>query len=185
MLTGFQWPQNCETIPKKCFFGSPIKRISGIKNVKYIEKWAFESTKITSFTWPSSCYEIPEKCFERSDIKEIKNIEHVNKIGDSAFAHCRFREFTVPIGVRGIPQGLLFQNKDLEIVNLHDGICTIGKGAFYGATQIKCLDLSSAIIQTIEDAAFGEIPKDKITFPFYTSEDDIQRATDSDSYYFP
>ena len=79
------WPAGCYTIPKFCFAGSKITKITNIGHVSKIEAFAFGESGIKEIDWPSGIKTIPWGCFYNSKLESIANIQSVTIIEDEGF----------------------------------------------------------------------------------------------------
>lgn len=130
------WPQNCLTIPDRCFYESNIKTISNIQNVKEVGAHAFEDSKINKMEWPKNCSTIPEYCFWNCGIEELTGLECVQTIERGAFA-----SFSMP--------GHSFK---IDISN--SKVSFIGNGAFVGVGRANVI-FPYYVLPEMIDSAFG------------------------------
>lgn len=168
------WSENCKTISEECFAHSHIKKISNIHNVTEIGRSAFMGADIEVFNWPDGCSTIPAKCFYASTIKTIRNIKHVSDISEKAFAISGIEEFVWPSGCPAVPERC-FAFSNLKSISNIDNVTEIGAGAF-ATSQLDKLDLSSLLGLHMAPGAFEGIEPQKVLFPYYISDDDLDYA---------
>ena len=160
------WPSTCKTISKECFCNSTIKTISGIENVKDIQKSAFERcTQLKTINWPQNTKTIPSRCFLNcTHLESVEGIGNISNIGECAFYNCKSIEsFNWPTSCSVIPTMCFFDCYSLKNVNIYAPINRIEECAFQG-TKIKSLDLSNSIFCSIQDVTVQSIAK---KLPFY------------------
>lgn len=173
-----RWPSTCDVIPEFCFADSDITEVTNIGHVKAIDTGAFEGCPITQFHWPAECTEIPIECFAWSDLTEISGIENVKKIGHTAFAQVKMENFRWPSKCKTIPYSC-FQGAALGLLSGIDNIEKIEHHAFancgFGTVLNPEIDLSNLPIIAIEESAFDGFHRQNVKFPFYMSEEVIER----------
>ena len=130
---------------------------------------------MTDFIWPKSCNAIPGDCFDSSGIKTIQDIEDVSYVGAGAFAHSAIEEITWPKNCTEIPSSCFYRSSLKKFPQI-DNISTIGLMAFCGIKPTTKIDMSNSSILSIEFAAFAEIDKENIIFPYYMSEEEVKTA---------
>lgn len=168
------WSGNCKIIPEECFMHTHIKKISNIHNVTEIGRSAFMATDIEVFNWPNGCSAIPAKCFYASTIKTIRNIKHVSDISERAFAISSIEEFVWPSACPAIPEGC-FAYSNLKSLSNIGNVTEIETRAFMGS-QLDKLNLSFLLSLHIAPVAFAGIEPQKVSFPYYISDDDLANA---------
>lgn len=166
------WPSSCEIIPRRCFEGSCLKKISNIENVTNIYDRAFCDSSLEEINWPKACETIPAWCFDNTPLKTITGINDVKYIGDSAFSFCNIEEFVWPSKCPEIPQSCFAHSRLRNLVNI-DNIEHISSHAFYNCLCLNSLDLSSLISCKIEEEAFRGVSPERVVLPYYLPEDKI------------
>lgn len=134
-----------------------------------VAEGSFENADINTVVWPKSNTTIPSFCFRQSRIGRIEGIENVVSIGEYAFGYAAIGNLRWPDNVCKIPVGC-FASSRLRTVTAIDNISEIGLFAFSHA-QLNGLDLSNSKVTVIGKAAFLGIDKDKITKPYYMTDD--------------
>lgn len=175
-LETITWPSSCQTIPAGCFENCiSLKAILNIDHVTYVGDKAFRYTAIGTFKWPSKCKRIPAQCFAESYLEVITNIEYVEEIDEGAFESTSLKTFKWPSKCKVIPNSCFSFSTLRDISNI-ENISYIGEHAFSNTNLAYEVDLTKAAIFQIEDYAFQKVDKRMIKFPYYISNDVIERV---------
>lgn len=83
------WTVGCSVIPKFCFAGSEITKITNINHVASIGEFAFCGSNLKEIVWPDDIRIIPTGCFSGSKLESISNIQGVTIIEDEGFYNAK------------------------------------------------------------------------------------------------
>ena len=159
-IDNFYWPDTCEVIPYRCFWGSNIFSIEGIESVKSIETEAFSYSKLIRIKWPSQCCSIPPFCFVQSGLKEITGTKNIEEIGRSAFLYTNLESFKWPYKCFSIPENC-FACSNLSKIDGIEKVKEIGAGAF-SKTKLKNV-IWPTTCKVIPSCCFWGTPIETIT----------------------
>ena len=128
------------------FEDTALKEITIPENVKKIGNMAFFRTEqLTEIALPEKLKTIGRQAFSESGLKSITLPDSVLFVDTECFRDCcSLEKVTLPAKGFIIPDGMFMNCIALKRVNNADKIVQLGKYAFYGANNLKQIDLSSA-----------------------------------------
>lgn len=172
----FAWPAKCKTIPNACFCGASIKRLTNYDEVTQIEPCAFQFSLIEQFTIPKAVRDIWFMAF--AGCKKLQKLElhdEITSIYDNVFVDASIDNIRWPLGCSRIPSGC-FDGAQIGTITNLSHVSEICEEAFHDAVLTDKLDFEQSPINVIGDGSFAGVDRDKVLFPYYMSEDEIQRA---------
>lgn len=118
-------------------------------NIKVIRKKAFEKfTKLTRVYIPDSVTVIEDEAFSRCINLKFVNIPEFIKgenFGKCVFENCENLEYIQVPPINTINEKTFYNNLKLKVVNLSDGIKTIGEQSFYGCKSLLHIDIPGTV----------------------------------------
>ena len=119
--------------------------LSGATNLKTIGDLAFYKTGITSLTIPGNVETvggwIVEGC---SSLSRITLEEGVKNLSQSSFYGAAVKSIKIPSTITEIP-AYCFEASAIESIELHDGIASIGDGAFFNCSALTELTIPRSV----------------------------------------
>lgn len=115
--------------------------------VKKIGSNAFKSNeKITKVVIPDTVVEIGESAFEGcKQLTDVKMSKNTKIIGANAFRNCKLiNDIKLPEGLIEISKGA-FESSGLEVVKMPSTLKTLGDGAFKYSGKLKILELNDGL----------------------------------------
>jgi hypothetical protein len=153
-------PEGVEIIHSSAFFGTNITSIVLPESLRVIEASAFKycDKLACQLDFPNNLESIGKSAFEgcTSLYGSIDLPDSIDEIGESAFRSCTNinGDFNVPLGINRIPADVA-NGAGFTSVTMHDGITSIGHGAFQNSKLRGELILPSNL-NSIETGAFKE-----------------------------
>ena len=195
-------PSTITKIGESAFLSYPTTSINLPNNLKYIGKKAFWDTEIPSVNIPATVEYIGEAAFSAIEQLETIKVDSQNRYYDSrdecnAIIETKSNTLIASSTKNIIPKGILhiggyvFYNRDIEKIDLPEGLVTIGERAFsfcikmtsitipnsvntigtscfYGCTNLEQIELPENIKDIPEGALAGCEKLTRITVPVST-----------------
>lgn len=113
---------------------------------KYIDKAAFQSTKIEKVTFPSSLLEIKESAFKGANLSSVQfdGTPQLTTIGGEAFQSTKLETFECPSSLKYITGSNTFNISSLKSISLNEGLESLGNFTFSG-TGIKEVNIPKTV----------------------------------------
>ena len=119
--------------------------LSGATNLKTIGDFAFYKTGITSLTIPGNVETVGRWIVEGcSSLSRITLEEGVKNLSQSSFYGAAVKSIKIPSTITEIP-AYCFAASAIESIELHDGITSIGEGAFYNCSALTELTIPGSV----------------------------------------
>lgn len=176
------WFRKDVTIPSVLPNGQQIKslgapfcygkfgKITISDDIDHVNIGAFMGCDADEIVWSSKCELIPPICFVKSKVKKISNIDNVTTIHVCAFAASQIKSIDWPKDCLEIPEACFYAS-DIEEIRGLENVVRIGEKAFLETNNLKELNLSANSICDVEKTALGGVPREKVTFPYYSDSD--------------
>lgn len=119
--------------------------LSKATNLKTIGDSAFYKTGITSLTIPGNVETVGRWIVEGcSSLSRIILEEGVKNLSQSSFYGAAVKSIKIPSTITEIP-AYCFEASAIESIELHDGIASIGDGAFMSCSKLKALTIPGSV----------------------------------------
>jgi len=116
--------------------------------------YMFYETNLTSIKLPATAILIGEEAFcNCKSLEQVVIGDLVQSIGIRAFGQTALQQIDIPASVESLGNYCFSNCSSLQSVQLHDGLLSIGKMAFYFCTNLTDITLSETLT-TIGDQAF-------------------------------
>ena len=156
-LKRFEFPDGIRSIGDNAFLSCPLESVILPDSVTSIGENAFSGTAIKTLKLPAGIKTIGDRAFLGCpSLEDFELPPGRIDIGRNAFSNCfGLRRFKVPQGsLAKLPDGLFENCRNLESVELPDGLAAIGEKAFETCSALKEINLPDGV-ETIGYRAFA------------------------------